>query len=70
MFGWFSAAMARASRSNRSENDSPEILIATSRRAGVIRAIDLSHTAGAERAGDLVRSKPRTRVKGHSVVLK
>src|SRR5579864_692199 len=38
MLGWFSAAMARASRSNRSVNCCAETLIATSRPSRVSRA--------------------------------
>src|SRR6266568_4322462 len=42
MFGWFSAATARASRSKRSENFSFETLIATMRSSRVSRAFHTS----------------------------
>ncbi len=55
--GWFSAEIARASRSNRALNGSVEILIATLRSSrSVERSLDFVHSARAEEGLDLVRS--------------
>ena len=74
MFGWVSAEMLRASRSKRSRNSGSiarsggRTLTATVRSSRVsLAAIDLSHTARANRRDDFVRSEPRARLEVHEV---
>ena len=72
MLGWFRAEAARASFSNRLRRSGSEDNAGrqdldrdVALKPRVPGPVDLSHPAGAERAQQLVRAKPRTRGNGH-----
>ena len=76
MFGWFSAAAARASCSNRwrrsasAENAIGQDLdrdVATQPR--VARAVDVAHAARANQRDDFIGAEPRAGGEGHGATL-